>query len=91
MAWGYETQQRLMWTKVWLLLIMYISSFFMRMLHGVRQFHIFHALDAKTKNMRRCFHNKEKGVAEAGDEDELPNMTEFVEGLGRELWARLAL
>merc|ERR1719326_2276880 len=31
--------------------------------------------------MRKWFHNKEKVVAEAEEEDELPNMKEFVEGL----------
>merc|ERR1719440_480194 len=48
-AWGYETQQRLMWTKVTFLVIIYTSSFFMAMLHGVRQMVIFDSLDAQTK------------------------------------------
>jgi len=51
-AWGYETQQRLMWTKVLFLVIMYSTSFFMSMLHGIRQLRIFQALDAKTKTMK---------------------------------------
>jgi hypothetical protein len=56
-AWGYETQQRLMWTKVLFLIIMYSSSFFMSMLHGVRQLRIFQRLDAETKTMKDfvCF------------------------------------
>jgi hypothetical protein len=56
-AWGYETQQRLMWTKVWFLIIIYISSFFMCMLHGIRQLRLFQGLDAKTKTMKDfvCF------------------------------------
>jgi len=51
-SWGYETQQRLMWTKVTFLIIIYSSSFFMAMLHGVRQLRIFQGLDAKTKTMK---------------------------------------
>jgi hypothetical protein len=51
-AWGYETQQRLMWTKVWYCIVMYISSFIFCMLHGVRQLRLFNAIDAKTKTMK---------------------------------------
>jgi len=182
-AWGYETQQRLMWTKVLFLVIMYLSSFLLSMVHGVRQLRIFQDCDSKTKTMkdfvcfitgvpiltgedkdiedklakciadyssqtvvgvsicwnwkesedtvvqalqadcntreaahkekmikereakgetvapkqdpvkkeeeilasygalRKFFHNQEKGVAEAGDEDELPEMVEFCKGL----------
>lgn len=182
-AWGYETQQRLMWTKVLFLVIIYATSFLMCMVHGIRQLRIYQSCDAKTKSMkdfaclvtgipimngddkeieaklekcikdytgqslvgisvcwnwkesedtcmqalqqdnksrddshrlkkieekkakgetvtpkqdpvqkeeevlasygaiRKFFHNKEKGVAEAGEEDELPNMGEFIVGL----------
>jgi len=51
-AWGYETQQRLMWTKVLFLVIMYLSTFFFSLLHGVRQLRIFQDLDKKTKSMK---------------------------------------
>jgi len=51
-AWGYETQQRLMYTKVLFLVIMYTSSFFFSMLHGIRQLRMFQQLDAKTKTMK---------------------------------------
>jgi len=182
-SWGYETQQRLMWTKVLFLVIMYISTFLFSLMHGVRQLRLFQSIDANTKSMkdfvllavgipeipgtdveaeaklakcvsdysgqtvigvsicwnwkmqqdtcmqalnedlatregthksakeeekrvkgedvperqdpaakeaevvasygalRKFFHNKEKGVAEAEDEDELPNMEEFVGAL----------
>lgn len=51
-AWGYETQQRLMWTKVLYLVIIYSSSFMMAMIHGVRSLRLFQSLDAKTKTMK---------------------------------------
>ena len=52
-AWGcYETQKRLMWTKVGYFIIMYISSFFFSMLHGVLQLRLFNSIDCKMKTMK---------------------------------------
>eukprot|EP00933_Yihiella_yeosuensis_P063762 TRINITY_DN669_c0_g3_i2.p1 TRINITY_DN669_c0_g3~~TRINITY_DN669_c0_g3_i2.p1 ORF type:complete len:1064 (+),score=238.65 TRINITY_DN669_c0_g3_i2:205-3192(+) len=44
-AWGFETQHRLMWTKVDFVVIVYIGSFIATMLHGVRQLRIFQRVD----------------------------------------------
>lgn len=51
-SWGYETQQRLMWTKVLFLVIMYVSTFLFSLIHGVRQLRIFQSLDIQTKSMK---------------------------------------
>jgi len=51
-AWGYETQQRLMWTKVLFLVIVYIGSFLFCILHGVRQLRLFQIMDTKVKTMK---------------------------------------
>merc|ERR1719199_1810980 len=48
-AWGYETQQRLMWVKITFLIVVYLGSFILCLLHGVRQLRIYQALDAKVK------------------------------------------
>jgi hypothetical protein len=56
-AWGYETQQRLMWTKILFLVIVYIGSFIFCILHGVRQLRLFQIMDTKIKTMKDfvCF------------------------------------
>merc|ERR1719163_1551481 len=56
-AWGYETQQRLMWTKILFLVIVYVGSFLFCILHGVRQLRLFQILDTKVKTMKDfvCF------------------------------------
>jgi uncharacterized protein YfcZ (UPF0381/DUF406 family) len=51
-AWGYETQQRLMWTKVSYLIIMYTSTFFFSMVHGIRQLRTFNRIDNLNKTMK---------------------------------------
>mmetsp|Transcript_6233 Transcript_6233/g.16672 ORF Transcript_6233/g.16672 Transcript_6233/m.16672 type:complete len:944 (-) Transcript_6233:116-2947(-) len=51
-AWGYETQQRLMWTKVGFLYLVYIVSFAICLLHGVRQLRIFQIIDYENKTMK---------------------------------------
>jgi len=51
-AWGYETQQRLMWTKILFLMIVYIGTFIMCILHGVRQLRLFQIMDTKIKTMK---------------------------------------
>lgn len=51
-AWGYETQQRLMWTKILFLAMVYIGSFLFCILHGVRQLRLFQIMDTKTKTMK---------------------------------------
>merc|ERR1719271_858964 len=51
-AWGYETQQRLMWTKVLFLVIVYIFSFVSFLLFGVRQYRIYEQMDADEKTMK---------------------------------------
>lgn len=51
-AWGYETQQRLMWTKVTFLVITYTFTFIFTLFHAIRQQSIFEKLDAKEKTMK---------------------------------------
>jgi len=51
-AWGYETQQRLMWTKVLFLYITYIGSFLMCMAYGVYQLRAFQDADYQHKTMK---------------------------------------
>jgi len=51
-AWGFETQQRLMWTKVTFLVITYIFTFVGSIAHGVRQLRIFDLMDAQQKTMK---------------------------------------
>jgi len=51
-AWGYETQQRLMWTKVTFLVIVYIFTFVFTLAHAVRQKCKFDSIDAKEKTMK---------------------------------------
>merc|ERR1740138_556772 len=51
-AWGYETQQRLMWTKVLFLAIVYVVSFVSFLLFGIRQHRLYQEMDAKNKTMK---------------------------------------
>merc|ERR1719335_1096564 len=51
-AWGYETQQRLMWTKVLFLAIVYVVSFVSFLLFAVRQHRTYLHEDAKNKTMK---------------------------------------
>merc|ERR1719163_567525 len=50
-AWGYETQQRLMWTKVTFLVVVYTLTFIGCLLHGVRQLRIYQVTEAKCTTM----------------------------------------
>ena len=49
---GFETQQRLMWTKVTFLVITYIFTFVGSIAHGIRQLRIFDPMDSKQKAMK---------------------------------------
>jgi hypothetical protein len=51
-AWGYETQQRLMWTKVIFLMVVYVGSFIAFILFSVRQYRMYEEMDAKEKTMK---------------------------------------
>jgi hypothetical protein len=51
-AWGYETQQRLMWTKIVFLLVVYVGSFIAFLLFSVRQYRMYEEMDAKEKTMK---------------------------------------
>jgi len=51
-AWGYETQQELLWVKRLFLWIVYIVSFLLCMLHGVRQLRLYQAFDREEKTMK---------------------------------------
>jgi hypothetical protein len=51
-AWGYTTQQRLMWTKVLFLAIVYVVSFVWFMFFHVQQHRIYKRMDAENKTMR---------------------------------------
>jgi len=51
-AWGYETQQSLMWTKVLFLYIVYIGSFLMFMIYAVYQLRCFQEADHQHKTMK---------------------------------------
>jgi len=52
-SWGYETQQRLMWTKVLFLVIVYLFSFVSMMLFSIRQQRIYQEMDASEKTMKK--------------------------------------
>lgn len=45
-AWGYETQQALMWVKVLFTFVLYVVSFVLCILFGIRQLRIFQLEDA---------------------------------------------
>jgi len=51
-AWGYETQQGLMWTKVMFLAIVYVFSFVTFLLFSVRQLRLAQRCDATEKTMK---------------------------------------
>jgi len=51
-SWGYETQQRLMWTKVVFLVIVYTFSFVSFLLLSIRQQRTYEQLDAEEKSMK---------------------------------------
>jgi len=51
-AWGYETQQRLMWTKVFFLWVVYIGSFLGAIGYGIYQLRAFQDIDYKNKTMK---------------------------------------
>jgi len=50
-AWGYETQQRLMWTKVQFVYWVYLLSFIGCMLHSIRQLRCFQVENYEAKTM----------------------------------------
>lgn len=50
--WGYETQQRLMWTKVLFLVIVYLVSFAGAIFYGIHQMRCFTAIDSANKTMK---------------------------------------
>jgi len=50
-AWGYETQQRLMWTKVLFLAIVYVGSFISFLWFSVRQLRTSQRINARDKTM----------------------------------------
>jgi len=50
-SWGYETQQRLMWTKVHFTYWVYVISFAACLLHSIRQLRCFQRADNENKTM----------------------------------------
>jgi hypothetical protein len=70
-AWGYETQQRLMWTKVLFLAVVYVGSFISFLWFSVRQLRIYNEMDAQEKTMKD-FAVEIKGLPELpGDKKDL--------------------
>eukprot|EP00439_Symbiodinium_sp_Y106_P022850 s4181_g2.t2 len=61
-AWGFATQQRLMWAKLSFLLGVYIVTFFACLLHGVRQRRLFQQSDVK--DTMKAFAALVKGLPE---------------------------
>jgi len=51
-AWGYETQQRLMWTKVLFCQIVYVFTFVGSLLMSIRQLRLFQGFDYQNKTMK---------------------------------------
>jgi len=51
-AWGFEKQQGLMWSKVLFLFLAYLMSFTLALLHSVRQLRIFQLFDYQNKTMK---------------------------------------
>mmetsp|Transcript_71950 Transcript_71950/g.142755 ORF Transcript_71950/g.142755 Transcript_71950/m.142755 type:complete len:956 (+) Transcript_71950:103-2970(+) len=51
-AWGYETQQRLMWTKVLFCQVIYVFTFIGSLLMGIRQLRLFQDSDYQNKTMK---------------------------------------
>jgi hypothetical protein len=83
-AWGYETQQRLMWTKVLFLAIVYVFSFISFLLFGVNQMRIYQQMDAEEKTMKD-FAAELKGLpaldGDSGLEDRLKKVVQDATGL----------
>jgi hypothetical protein len=67
-AWGYETQQRLMWTKVLFLAIVYVGSFISFLWFSVSQKRKYHQMDAVEKTMKD-FACELKGLPELSGSD----------------------
>jgi hypothetical protein len=51
-AWGYETQQRLMWTKVLFLAIVYIVTFIACLVFAIYQYRLYTKMDAGDKTYK---------------------------------------
>jgi len=51
-SWGYETQQRLMWTKVLFCQIVYVFTFIGSLLMSIRQLRLFQHFDYQNKTMK---------------------------------------
>jgi len=85
-AWGRENQLRFMWTKVFYLLIAYISSFLLALFHSVCQLRTYEEWDNKHKTMRD-FAAMIRAMPElSGDEDvELQLKRDFEEQYGIEV------
>merc|ERR1719343_179639 len=50
-AWGYETQQRQMWIKVYFLAVVYIGTFALAIYHSIRQQRLFEDMDRDNTTM----------------------------------------
>lgn len=50
-AWGYETQMRLMWVKIGFLVVVYLGSFGLAIYHSIRQLRLFENLDRENTTM----------------------------------------
>jgi len=50
-AWGYETQMRLMWVKIAFLVFVYVFSFALAIYHSVRQLRLFEQMDRDNSTM----------------------------------------
>merc|ERR1719326_1256490 len=77
-AWGYETQQRLMWTKVLFLAIVYVFSFVAFLLFSVSQYRTFQHMDAHEKTMKK-FALELSGLPPLSGKDVEKNLKEAVE------------
>jgi len=51
-SWGFETQQRLMWTKVHFTYWLYVLCFIGIILHSIRQLRCFQSVDYDNKTMK---------------------------------------
>jgi len=84
-AWGYETQQRLMWTKVLFLVIAYVFSFVSFLVFGVMQLRSYNRIDATEKTMKD-FAIEMKGLPELkGPEVEKDLQKAVEEATGKKL------
>merc|ERR1719498_499646 len=77
-AWGYETQQRLMWTKVLFLVVVYIFSFVSFLLFSVRQKRIYQEHEAKDVSMKK-FALELSGLPELSGRDVEKNLKDAVQ------------